>query len=402
MNVSRLFEKVRKRLTLGTEFSQTLDFIFDSLSLLFPFERLGIALLEKENRSVRMFWMRSTTPAKRLKVGYSAPLKGSSLEQVIETRSPRIINDLEAYLREHPNSESTQLILNDGLRSSLTCPLIANGEPIGFVFFSSTEANRYLSSHVESFQTVADELSLLIEFGRLNSFFKKHGLHKQNLRTTLHDLKSPLSIIQSLLESVMSESWFENSDESTRSIFRIILKNSGYMFKLIDRLAALDHSGSGSLALATIGLYEFCRELDENFKLLAAKKNIKFSLTLADHVCETFVADPIKIREALENLVSNAVKFSCPGTSIDVGVFTAPGRICFSVKDQGQGIPEEELDHLFKEFGKTSVRPTAGESSSGLGLAIAKSIVESHGGAISAVSDVNKGSLFVFWLPLPK
>lgn len=71
----------------------------------------------------------------------------------------------------------------------------------------------------------------------------------------------------------------------------------------------------------------------------------------------------------------------------------------FYIIDQGQGIPQSEIPKLFKEFGKTSVRPTSGENSTGLGLAIAKKIVEQHGGEINVVSEVGRGSTFSFWLP---
>jgi signal transduction histidine kinase len=74
--------------------------------------------------------------------------------------------------------------------------------------------------------------------------------------------------------------------------------------------------------------------------------------------------------------------------------------VCISVRDQGQGIPEEEIPKLFSEFGRVSVRPTAGESSTGLGLAIVKRLVEAHGGCIDVQSKVGEGSTFQVILPL--
>ena len=92
-------------------------------------------------------------------------------------------------------------------------------------------------------------------------------------------------------------------------------------------------------------------------------------------------------------------KYSNPGREVLLRINCLTDRIEFEVTDQGQGIPEEELPKLFKEFGKTSVRPTNGEPSTGLGLAIARKIVEKHGGAISVTSTVGWGSTFSFWLP---
>ncbi|HEY6221021.1 MAG TPA: GAF domain-containing protein, partial [Candidatus Eisenbacteria bacterium] len=159
----QLGEKVNGGLLL----EEVLDQVFDAFRSIVPYDRIGCSMLEDQGRTVRAVWARSLGPAPRLGVGYSAPLAGSSLARIIETGRPRIINDLERYLREHPESESTRLVVSDGVHSSLTCPLVALGKPVGFVFFSSNRPNAYTERHVELLMRVAGQVSLVVEKSRL-------------------------------------------------------------------------------------------------------------------------------------------------------------------------------------------------------------------------------------------
>jgi signal transduction histidine kinase len=110
--------------------------------------------------------------------------------------------------------------------------------------------------------------------------------------------------------------------------------------------------------------------------------------------------DPMKIQQVLNNLTSNAIKFSHPGSNIYITVKADEKNVIVSVKDSGQGIPENEISQLFKPFQKTSVKSTGGEKSTGLGLVIARNIIRSHSGDISVESIVGKGSTFTFTLPI--
>ena len=131
--------------------------------------------------------------------------------------------------------------------------------------------------------------------------------------------------------------------------------------------------------------------------VLAARKDIAITLEAQPSIPE-IACDRAKIEQVLNNLLTNAVKFSHRGRAVHVSITAADGSAT-AVRDQGQGIPEAELSKLFKPFGKTSVQSTAGEQSTGLGLAIVRNIVEGHGGRIWAESEVGRGSTFSFMLP---
>jgi signal transduction histidine kinase len=110
--------------------------------------------------------------------------------------------------------------------------------------------------------------------------------------------------------------------------------------------------------------------------------------------------DHDRLREAVDNLVSNAIKYSPPGTGIDISLERQDGRASIKVKDQGAGLSPEDMSRLFGRFQRLSAKPTAGESSTGLGLSIAKRIVELHGGTIQASSGgPGAGATFEIVLP---
>jgi PAS domain S-box-containing protein len=151
----------------GFLMEEVLDHVFEDFQTVIPFERIGCALIEEGGRTARAAYGRSISSEIELPIGYSAPLEGSSLQTILEGKRPRILNDLELYLRERPNSDSTRRMLAEGIRSSLTCPLIAMGKPVGFLFFSSTKPRTYSEVHVEIYLRIAERLSMIIEKSRL-------------------------------------------------------------------------------------------------------------------------------------------------------------------------------------------------------------------------------------------
>jgi len=131
--------------------------------------------------------------------------------------------------------------------------------------------------------------------------------------------------------------------------------------------------------------------------MLSEKKNIEMACELSDLPEIEFDND--RMCQVIDNLITNAVKFSEAGTKIMVTADTNGDQIIFSVADQGPGIPPDDLDKMFGTFQKLSNKPTGGEKSSGLGLAIVKKIVTAHDGTISVESEVGKGSTFIVSLP---
>ena len=173
-------------INMGLLLDEVLDKAYDSLRAILPYDRLGVALIDEDGVNVRAYWARSECPVIRLGSGYERRLRGSSLQRIIASGEPRILNDLVAYLQANPRSESTRLIVEEGLRSSLTCPLISAGRAIGFMFFSSRNADTYEHVHVEVFKLIAGHLSIVVE---------KSNLYQQILREKDHSEGLLLNVI---------------------------------------------------------------------------------------------------------------------------------------------------------------------------------------------------------------
>ncbi|WP_273249983.1 sensor domain-containing diguanylate cyclase [Sediminimonas qiaohouensis] len=174
-------QKISQDISGGSFTHGVLDRVYETFHQLIPYDRIGCALITEDWGHVRAWWAKANYPERlRIRAGYQAKLAGSSLETIIATGEPRILNDLEAHLEAHPKSVSTRLIVAEGIRSSLTCPLIAEGKPVGFLFFSSREKNTYHSEDRLAFMEIAGHLSTLIERSR---FYQQiHDLNQELLR----------------------------------------------------------------------------------------------------------------------------------------------------------------------------------------------------------------------------
>lgn len=395
--------KITQQINQGVVLDEVLDNVYGSFNALIPYERIGFALIDHEGKMLTARWAKTIMPTVCLKKGFSAKLEGSSLETIIKTGTPRILNDLVTYLKDHPNSESTRLIVDEGIKSSLTCPLVAMGKPIGFMFFSSASTNTYENMHVELFQELAGQLSTIVEKSRLyDELADLNRIKDEFLGMAAHDLRNPIGTIKMTAEMLKSGIVGEVTEEQGHFLQRIEA-TSDKMLNLVNELLDVSVIESGNLEITPqpTDLNEFLQECYDANVMFAKSKSIQLNIEIDKNLPKLSI-DQDHMTQVINNLLSNATKYSHSNTTATLRGKVVGNEVQISVEDHGQGIPVDELPKLFTKFGRTSVTPTGGEKSTGLGLAIVKKIVESHGGKIWADSKVGQGSVFTVSLPIQK
>ncbi len=215
-----------------------------------------------------------------------------------------------------------------------------------------------------------------------------------------HDLKNPLISIRGLSEFLADEMPGPlNQDQAT--MIQSVLSASGNMLSLVDDLLdySLTEHRDERNELAPGSLAEVVRNSTNLLRFNASRKNINIKIKNGD-LKTNILFDQRQIRRVIDNLVSNAIKFSPPQTNVEINLLNGGDTVRCEVSDEGPGIPESEREKIFKAFGTTSVKPTGGEMSTGLGLSICKKIIEAHGGSISFRNRLEGGCLFAFSLPI--
>lgn len=287
----------------------------------------------------------------------------------------------------------------------------ASGEPASFRFFvRRTDAGYMLlaeSTDSDLRHLRSELMKLTVEMGDLNRELQRRNVQLQALSETknqflgiaAHDLRNPIAV-QLAFSDILLDGDVGELNGQQSDLLMEIRESSEFMLGLINSLLDYTAIESGKLRLekSTFDLSSHIRRNAERNRLIAAKKNITIVAELEEHLPQVRL-DKGKFEQILNNLLSNAIKFSEAGSTVWLRCTRYDGGVRLEVEDQGPGIPEDQQQLLFKPFSKTTIRPTMGERSTGLGLSIVKRLVEGHGGSISLRSTMEVGSTFRIILP---
>jgi two-component system phosphate regulon sensor histidine kinase PhoR len=211
-----------------------------------------------------------------------------------------------------------------------------------------------------------------------------------------HELRTPLTSIQGYTETLLDGG--QESDHS-REFLEIIRKNAARMSRLTEDLLTLARveSGEQRFDVRPVSPAELLQEAVQSFQELARAQGVE--LKVENTTAADVNADREAVHQVFSNLIDNALKYGGTGGAIILGAQPCARGVEFYVQDSGPGIPSEHLPRLFERFYRVDKARSRESGGTGLGLAIAKHIVLAHGGAITAESELNHGSRFLFTLP---
>jgi len=242
--------------------------------------------------------------------------------------------------------------------------------------------------------------SYAAELSQKNAELEQLNAQKaQFLGIATHELRNPLQFILTYSEFLLDEA-ADVLTERQIQFLSLIRSSSEFMASLVNDLldVAKIEAGELKLDLQLTDLVDLVRRNISLNRTLAAKRDV--DLRLHDEPLPMLAIDPVKAEQVLNNLFSNAIKYSPAGTVVDVRLSRDDDRVILSVQDRGPGIPEDELESVFQPFETTSVESLSGEQGTGLGLAIAQRIVHGHGGEIWVESEIGEGATFYLSLPM--
>jgi len=237
--------------------------------------------------------------------------------------------------------------------------------------------------------------TLAESFNRMTSeVLAANTAQRDFLGNVSHDLKTPLTSIQGYAQAII-----DGATDEPEAAAQTIFEEASRLNRMVVELTDLERLQTGKLSMNNdiLRIERLSEAVVQSLVVVAEQKNLKLESSAAP--TPLVIGDGDRLAQVLVNLISNALKYTPSGGAVHVATDAAPDGVVVSVRDNGIGIPPDDLAHVFERFYQVD-KARGPQRGTGLGLAIAKEIVEAHGGRISVESDgCGRGATFRVWLP---
>jgi signal transduction histidine kinase len=364
---------------------------------LVPFERTAIVLVEGDTANTM-----ATAGLGAMEVfppGNSGPIHGSVLEHVLDGHMV-VRHDLTE--KEYPEDDK---LLALGLRSELVTPLLLGARTIGMLTLSRDRPDAFSEDEVELVSLLGRLVATAVqnirayeaERRRVEELARLSQLRADFVSLVSHELRSPMAAVIGAART-LQDRWRMLSADQRESFLALIGDETSRLAELVGDV--LDTSrieaGTFSYRFEEVDLGRVVDEAVETAVL--AQQEVPVIASIRGNI-PVIRGDRARLRQVLGNLIENAVKYSPEGSEVRVSAAAGNGAVSIGVRDAGPGIPRDQQARIFEKFGRVDV-PGASKPGTGLGLFIARSIAEAHGGSLDVTSGLEPGATFTLTLPL--
>jgi signal transduction histidine kinase len=394
-----LFE-IARMLSAGAEMDTLLEAVSKGMAEMTASQAASVLLYDDEAHALRFVACFGSNL--NILQDIPVPLDGSIAGAAFSDKKALAVKDAARFPRHFKRIDQET---NTNTVSILAVPIVYQGSVLG-VLETLNKANGadYNGEDVTILETIASLLALLLENASLEALIEKikdeaarlDKMKSDFIAITSHELRTPLGLIighSTFLREIIGEEFQEQMDT--------IIRNAMRLKELIENMTSVDNAQAGTAVVRShnVSMRKIIEDIAEAMRVEAHHKKINLRLDLG-HADLMLEGDAEKLGIAILNLVRNAVMFTNEGGHILIAAREQPGQIKISVIDDGIGIPAKDLAHIFERFYQVESHLTRKHGGMGLGLSVAKMMVEMHGGKIAVESLPGKGSNFTVSLPV--
>lgn len=374
--------KIVEAFSSGRNVAEILDSLYAELQAILPFDRLEYAVVDDTGYVLNTEWSRATYDAKLVPIGFEYR-RSENVATTPRYRLASVCNDMPSYARNRPVDHPVSLLVAEGMKSSLSCPLVVDDEVKGFLFFNTVRYNGYTDEHTSLIQIIAGQIASIIQRARLNEELMERNQRLQELEqsrlefiaTISHELRTPLTAVVGFA-SEMQDRIESFSAEELRQFAGVITAQSNEVSGIVEDLLVITRAEAGFLSVNPAPVNVATELKYVRNALPAERPNQKITLGLSDVVAW---ADPLRVRQIARNLLSNAARYG--GDDVRMWVTTSGFEVVIVVSDDGPGIPAGEEEKVFKAYGRSHLSETK-PGSIGLGLTVSRYLADAMEGSL--------------------
>lgn len=349
-------------------------------------------------------------------VHVAAPLSEAAIEQFGQRLAGEYrslgLGELDDSLPERVTWSVPRLACESGdLASILVAPLSIGARVLGVIALGSRHADRYTEADQRTLLTLANQMAIALENAWLYQALRERALVLERAYADLqeadrlkdelvqnvsHELRTPLTFIKGYVQLILSGDLGELTPKQRESL-DIVARKTDMLARLVGDIVTLERIERVNLNMQPVSVVELANLALDTCAATASALRVRLTRDLP--ALPLVLGDRDRIGEVFDNLLSNALKFTSEGGTISVRAREEDGFVRVEVSDTGTGIPPDKLDKIFERFYQVDGTARRKVGGTGLGLTIAKRIVELHGGKIGATSQLGHGSTFYFTLP---